>query len=138
VTIPSAEPERSRSLKQLADGLTSLADAEYAEVWVDHDAFPSMCALIHGDRGWLMCLRYDGDGGFSSRNPAYDGKPDAMIDYCLSNGQRDVYPAAWTYPTPNVLDALTAFARDRRVPEWISWLNDSGDGALSPNDPWSS
>jgi hypothetical protein len=28
----------------------------------------------------------------------YAGQPDAMIDYELSNRQKDEYPAAWAYP----------------------------------------
>jgi hypothetical protein len=136
VTIASQEPERSQSLQQLAQRLASLGDVEYAEVWVEHDMFPSVCALIHGDRAWLMYLRYDGDAGFSSRNPAYEGSSDATIDYYLSNGQRDVYPAAWAYPTPQVLEAVSVFAKDRRMPESIVWFNDSDDGTTSPNDPW--
>ncbi len=136
VTIQSREPERSQSLQQLAQHVASLKGIDYAEVWVEHGAFPCVCALIHGDRAWLMYLRYDGDAGFSSRNPAYDGSPDATIDYYLSNGQRDVYPAAWAYPTPQVLEAVTAFAKDRRMPESIAWCNDSDDGSTSPNDPW--
>ena len=51
-----------------------------------------MVALINGEFGWLMYLRYDGDAGFSSRNPSYQGPSDAMIEYFLSNGQLDEYP----------------------------------------------
>jgi len=136
VTIASREPDRTRSLSELSARLNSLQGAGYAEVWVDHDPYPSLCVLVNGDSAWLMCLRYDGDAGFSSRNPAYDGDGDATIEYYLSNGQRDVYPAVWTYPTERALAAVEAFARDRRVPDWIDWFNDSGDGRSSPNDPW--
>ena len=55
----------------------------------------SCARAINGDFGWLMYLRGNGDPGFSSRNPNYDGPPDAQIDYELSNGQRDLYPASW-------------------------------------------
>lgn len=41
-----------------------------------------------------MYLRYNGDAGFSSRNPSYAGQPDANQEYYLSNGQREEYPLA--------------------------------------------
>ena len=50
---------------------------------------PILCALINGDLGWLMYLRQEGDSGFSSRNPDYDGPADAQIEYRLDNGQHD-------------------------------------------------
>jgi hypothetical protein len=39
---------------------------------------PILCALINGELGWLMYLREEGDSGFSSRNPNYDGPADAI------------------------------------------------------------
>jgi len=93
-----------------------------------------MCALVNGDRAWLMYLRYDGDAGFSSRNPAYEGPEKVVIDYFLSNGQRDEYPAFWAYPTDKVFEALEWFAARRSSPSSIKWFNDSGDGNASPND----
>ena len=79
-----------------------------------------------------MFVRYDGDPGFSSRNPNYAGAPDAEIEYMLSNGQIDCCPAQWAYPRDQVLKALDSFARTGRV-EGIAWSNDSGDGARDPH-----
>jgi hypothetical protein len=87
-----------------------------------------MCALINGDRGWLMYLRWDGDAGFSSRNPAYDGPSNAEIEYQLSNGQHDMYPASWALPLAQVRQALDFFDLNHRPPPFVVWHNDSGDG----------
>ena len=103
---------------------------------VDFDPFPALTALVNGDVGWLMYLRYDGDAGFSSRNPDYNGDPSATVSYRLSNGQVDQYPAAWTYSRQVIFETMRTFAREGRVPASVAWFNDSGDGAVSPYDPF--
>lgn len=104
--------------------------SRFNEVWVESPDGQSMCALINGDRGWLMYLREEGDAGFSSRNPDYAGPIDAEIEYYLSNGQRDTYPASWALPVADVQRALEYFKREYRPPAWVTWHNDSGDGAV--------
>lgn len=101
----------------------------FDELWVRSPDGQAMCALINGDRGWLMYLREEGDGGFSSRNPAYIGPPDAEIEYALNNGQHDFYPAAWALPVAEVHRALDYFSRENRPPPFVTWHNDSSDGA---------
>jgi hypothetical protein len=133
VTIPGDGPERETALAELAAELASLSATGFAEIWVDHGGFPALCALVNGEQGWLMWVRYDGDAGFSSRNPGYSGPSSIEIEYMLANGQVDRYPAAWAYSRALVFDALQSFARTRHV-EGVSWFNDSGDGAASPDD----
>ena len=95
----------------------------FQELWVHVDE-QSMCALINGDIGWLMYLEEPGDSGLSSRNPAYKGPADGVIEYYLDNGQRDVYPASWAYPIDQILRALEYFRREERVPPFIEWHRD--------------
>jgi len=135
VTITeSAElPER---LCQLHQVLSEARTSQFVELVVDFGDFPSLFALLNGDRGWLMCIRYDGDAGFSSRNPAYVGTQNDTINYILSNGQQDEYPACFTYSRSKVFEALEYFAANKATPSWITWCNDSGDGNESPNDEW--
>src|SRR4051794_25542987 len=104
--------------------------ARYAELWAELDDGQAMCALINGDQGWLMYLREPGDAGFSSRNPRYDGPPDATLEYYLNNGQRDEYPLAWALPADQVYRALDDFKRSGRPPAYITWHNDSEDGTV--------
>lgn len=135
VTIPGVNPARAEALADL-DARLSALPAGFAEISVDHERFPALLVLVNGVRAWMMCMRYEGDAGFSSRNPDLLDDPSDVIEYVLSNGEQDAYPAAWAYPTPQVLEAVAFFARHRRMPEWIRWFNDSGDDNLSPNDPW--
>ena len=107
-----------------------IGKAKYQEVWVNTDDGQAMCALINGDRGWLLYLRGSGDPGFSSRNPAYDGPPDAMVEYYMNNGQWDEYPAAWALPIEEVARALEYFQQEKEPPPFITWHNDSGDGVV--------
>lgn len=102
--------------------------AKCKEIWVETGDGQAMCALINDHVGWLMYLREEGDAGFSSRNPKYDGPPDAIIEYFLSNGQLDVYPAAWAIPIEDVERALEYFKKEKKAPAFITWHNDSEDG----------
>jgi hypothetical protein len=132
LVIPEGDERRS-VLARLDAMLARIPETGFAEVWVMHGRFPALCALLNGDRGWLMCLRAEGDAGFSSRNPDYVGPPEAEIEFMLSTGQVDRYPAAWTFPRAEVLAAVRMFARTRRCPAALCWFNDSGDGATSPD-----
>lgn len=85
---------------------------------------PILCALINGDRGWLMYLREEGDSGFSSRNPGYDGPADAQIEYRLDNGQHDLYPASWALPITEVRRAIEYFERECQRPPFVVWHED--------------
>jgi hypothetical protein len=133
LVIPEADAERRLALASLEAMLARLPETGFAEVWVMHGRFPALCALLNGERGWLTCLRAEGDAGFSSRNPAYAGPPNAEIEFMLSTRQVDRYPAAWTYPRAEVLEAVRVFAATRCCPASLSWFNDSGDGTTSPD-----
>ena len=102
----------------------------FDEIWVQAKDGQSLCALINGDMGWLMYLREPGDAGFSSRNPDYAGPADAMLEYYLSNGQRDVYPLSWALPIDVVRRAIECFEREEKPPLFIMWNNDSEDGTV--------
>ncbi|SRR5579883_2451546 len=101
-------------------------------IWLELPDGQTIAALINGGLGlgWLMYMRWNGDAGFSSRNPRYDGPPDAEIEYDLSNGQRDLYPASWAFPVGEVRRAVDYFEREHRPPPFITWYNDSDDGTL--------
>jgi hypothetical protein len=97
----------------------------YREVWERKgDDGPALCALINGDRGWLMYLNEPGDTGYSSRDPGYDGPDDAVIDYVLSNGQRDEYPASWALPVEIVERALAHFRETGERAPFVEWHPD--------------
>jgi hypothetical protein len=103
---------------------------KFEEIWVNRDDGQALCALINADRGWLMYTREPGDGGFSSRNPDYDGADEDQIEYYLNNGQRDEYPASWALPVDLVRRALDHFKKTGAPPAFITWHNDSGDGTV--------
>lgn len=101
----------------------------YQEIWVKGADGQSLCALIGGQVGWLMYLRFDGDAGFSSRNPDYAGDESAEIDYVLSNGQLDRYPASWALPLPIVMRALDHVRSTGSPPPFVVRHDDSGESA---------
>ncbi len=108
---------------------TTMADRPHQEIWLEAPDGQVLAALVNGERGWLMYLRHPGDTGFSSRNPHYAGPAAATVEYILSNGQRDTYPAAWALPRAEVERALAWFRERHLPPPFITWHNDSGDGA---------
>jgi hypothetical protein len=74
-------------IKQQFENSKQVDRSKCEEIWVRKEDGQAMCALINDDLGWLMYLRNDGDAGFSSRNPTYQGPGDAMPGYFLNNGQ---------------------------------------------------
>lgn len=104
--------------------------SRYKEIWVDGPNGESLCALINGDVGWLIYLRYEGDAGFSSRNPDYAGDASAEIDYVLMNGQQDWYPASWALPLSRLNQALDYFRSTGRMSPFVTWHNDYNDEAV--------
>jgi hypothetical protein len=96
----------------------------FREIWENEPDGRALCALINGDLGWLMYLREEGDSGFSSRNPDYAGDEDATIEYRLSNGQVDEYPASWALPVAVVERALAHFRETGERAPFVTWHAD--------------
>ncbi|MBA4032005.1 MAG: hypothetical protein C0478_14095 [Planctomyces sp.] len=106
------------------DGGRVAVHSTFENHWLNSSDGQSLCALINGDLGWLMYLRYEGDSGFSSRNPDYDGPPDAEIEYVLDNGQHDFYPASWAIPVTVVRQGLEHFRQKNEKPPFVVWNED--------------
>jgi hypothetical protein len=68
----------------------------------------------------MRFLCWEGDAGFSTRNPKYAGPPKA-VEYYLSNGQRDEYPASWNITTTEALRALEYFLAEENMAPWLHW-----------------
>ena len=56
--------------------------------------------------------------------PDYDGPAEAQIEYRLSNGQHDLYPASWALPVAEVRCALEYFERTHQRPPFVIWHED--------------
>lgn len=100
------------------------------EIWKETKDGQKLCALISGNKGFLMYLRHSADVGFTSRNPSYMGPEKAMIEYTLNNGQVDEFPASWAIPVEEIEKALEYFDQSAAPPPFIHWHNDSDDGAV--------
>lgn len=106
--------------------LQQVHGSQFSEVWLYHaNGWPAICALINGDAAWLMYLRHEGDAGYSTRNAKYSGSPKTMIEYHLSNGQRDEYPVAWNIGTAEALRALEHFLEQGTMASWLAWYDDT-------------
>jgi len=96
---------------------------QFKEIWLDGPKGQSICAWINGKIGWLMYQRYEGDAGFSSRN--YRELSDQIVEFYLSNGQRDVYPKNWTYPIEIIKEALLSFLNNGKLPSQVEWHDET-------------
>lgn len=121
------DKQRQR-IQQRAERSRQVDRSQCEELWVHRDDGRAMCAMINGELGWLMYLRHEGDAGFSSRNPAYQGPAEALRGYYLASGQYDEYPVSWALPAHDIRRALAEFETDGKPPRWITWHNNSGDG----------
>lgn len=108
---------KSELEKRLSNG------EQYKEIWLVGPNEQSICALINGNCGWLMYLRFEGDAGYSSRNPSEISGDN--IEYILSNGQLDKYPKKWAYPIEIIKEALFSFLDDGALPKQVEWHDDS-------------
>jgi hypothetical protein len=93
----------------------------FVELWLTRPNGEALCALTNGDCGWLMHLPAAGDPGFSSRNPGYDGEPNAALSFQLSNGQVDEYPASWTLPLGELFAAIGYFCWSGGRTPSVAW-----------------
>ena len=73
-----------------------------------------------------MYLRFEGDAGYSSRNPSKPSKPsEENIEFILSNGQCDEYPKKLTYSLYILKKALYSFIENGALPKQVEWHDDS-------------
>ena len=113
-------------LDELRVRLAQIRRTQFSEVWLQHtDGWPAIAALVNGEAAWLMYVRHEGDAGFSTRNPQYTGPNKAVIEYYLSNGQRDEYAASWNITTTGALRALEYFFEEEGMAPWLTWQDDT-------------
>jgi Immunity protein Imm1 len=123
------------TVADLRRALAPFADEAFREVSINVPDGSSFLALFNGSSGWLMHLRESGDAGFSSRNPTYQGEPNATLKYQLSNDQIDEYPASWALPEDLVIKALEHFLQFQERPPFVRWHD---DGRPKPRPPTAS
>jgi len=117
------------NVAELRAWLDEIRVTPYLEVWLSRPGGAALAILTNRARAWLMYLRHEGDAGYSSRNPAYRDPEAATLDFYLSNGQRDEYPAAWTIPTEAAFDAAEHFFISGEMDPSVTWHDDSATAA---------
>ena len=119
----NGEVTASSKMEELANILASLEE-KYYEIWLESSNGSSMMVLTNNEQAWAMFLRQPEDSGYSTRNPNYCGNCDELIDFSLSNGQVDYYPASWVFNKSVIIDALIYFyAYNEKSPN-VLWHED--------------
>ncbi|THH36209.1 hypothetical protein E4Z66_14280 [Aliishimia ponticola] len=124
VTI-NGEPHSLTGVKEAERLLAQIEQTDDLEIWASEGDGSSLCALFNRHRGWLMFLRFEGDAGFSSRNPLKEESEGPEEIFVLSNGQVDSYPSSWTMERKIVFDAFLEFVTSGRRPANVDWHDDT-------------
>jgi hypothetical protein len=134
------------SVAELREALMPFASEQFRDISLNSDqGGPALFAMLNGNVGWLMYLRHDdGDTGFRSHNAEFEGSDPApgspafvsrfngelvaVIEYRLSNGQVDQYPASWALPEQEIMRALEYFVvyQGGRAP-FVRWHGDADE-----------
>ena len=124
--------DKQETAIETAEDLERACDAVrqqfFSEVWFEASAKgPSLVMLVNGRDALLMY--FPGNGaifGFTSRNPAYTGVPDAQIEFILANGDMEDYPARWTVPLAEGCAVCRDFVeRQGARSSLITWHDDA-------------
>ena len=95
--------------------------SQFNEIWLSRNDEKALSILNNYDNAWIMYLRFNGDAGFRSSNPDYKGEEDKKLEFLLSNGQRDMYPASWIISFKKALKTLDYFLESGDKAPWITW-----------------
>jgi len=109
-----------KTVSELQDAIHD-GSRQYKEIWVSPDGRQHMCALINGTVGWIMYISDEYESGLCTHNDTYEGDGDIDIEYFLDNGQRDLYPARWALPVPEVEKALVLFLDSGELDSSLTW-----------------
>jgi hypothetical protein len=120
-SIPSfnGAEEKIRTVESLGIALDRFDKQHRFELWASLSEGSSLCMLRNGEHAFLIYLRFPGDSGFVSGGKV---AADSVIEYQLSNGQLDEYPASWCISTEQCYKAIAYFfVNQGRRPEWLAW-----------------
>src|SRR4029453_14880055 len=98
---------------------------QFAEIWLQRDTGQWLGVLINSSRAMLVYGRFEGDPGFSSRTSPEESESEELVEFVLSNGQHDDYPAFWTVSTEVALRAIVYLFTNGQPAPWITWHDDS-------------
>ncbi len=111
---------QARSGDELTPYLQQLKFTSYNEIWATQSDCSSLCLLTNSSRAFVLYLRYPGDSGLIATTN--DQVTNTMIEFKLSNGQLDEYPARWTVPVHDALKILTSFIQDNNLLSYVNWI----------------
>ena len=111
--------EDIRTVESLGLALDRFDGQQKFELWASESEGPSLCMLRNGEHAFLMYLRFHGDPGFVSSG---EGTAQGVVEYRLSNGQVDEYPASWCVPKEKCYKAVAYFfVNEGQRPEGLAW-----------------
>jgi hypothetical protein len=103
---------------------TYLLTHQYAEIWLRVGNTLALAMFVNGTSAWLMFLLNQDEECYHTSNPEFEGDAASTIDYYLSNGQHDIYPAAWAIGTDAAMLGMKHFFGTGRRSSGLSWVRD--------------
>lgn len=112
------------SIDSLSERLAGLSGLPRAELRIHEVDGPSLCLLKSDDRALLTFLSNDEDPGQTSRDGGTSASPADLVEFTLSNGQIDQYPASWTVDYAVARRVVEYFWFRREPAPFIAWHHD--------------
>jgi len=113
----------AKNLTELESYLAAYNHHQYAEIWLDYEGKISISLLKNDNWAWLCFFEDNVSRSFHSENPE-NQKNIETLDFVLSNGQSDLYPLAFCYPTPIAYEALHYFFKHQEKADFIQLIED--------------
>jgi hypothetical protein len=118
VTFQGAE-RLVQSIEEFGRILDDFDQHEDFELWLNSKDGSALCMLRHAEAACLLYLRHEADSGCTSIG---NSKERGAVQYRLSNGQLDEYPASWCVDVEDCYKALAYFFVNEGLrPDWIKW-----------------
>lgn len=133
VDATGADPDR---LDAVRDALAAARSHRLCDIRLDRVDFPSLRAMVNGERALLIYRAGSDDPGAMARAPdsESDLEDDEEIEYLSGAGEWDSYPAGLSLPTAEAFRLLEWFALHGSRPETVSWYAGPSGDAAEPDD----
>jgi hypothetical protein len=104
--------------------LQSRRSSPHSEIWLTGPEEQALCILVNGETASLLSLPEEGEPGWSSVNPDYDGPEDAMAAFVLADGRQDEVLASSAVPLSVALQAAEHFVETFEPAPFVVWSED--------------
>lgn len=117
------KPQDIDSSAELRSAIENSRTTQFGEIVLVVGSLPehALTLMLNHEKASLFYSQNIDEHSFSSRNPFIAPDTDEEVEFLLSNGQMDAYPASWVVPATIGIDAICHFFDQRKLSENVSW-----------------